>query len=424
MISLAIGAANRDPEFFVNPNKFDLNRGKTKILSFGFGPHYCIGAHLAKQEAKVGLELILNSFPEIRLSTFQKLKYRHSSHIRGLESLILTNKPKITVSLKEVQKKAIELIEKEQLPSGEFPTYEYYPNSPELEKKGWHIADSSPFVHSNIVGSLMNLKNIKFPKQIEKAVEFIVQKKEIGDVWRFWEIGEHKNNVPADIDDTAICSLVLKQKGIKLNNVELMLGNEKNGIILTWFLPQFKILFSKPSLAVKLWKERKYYQPTIDSKMLSENDFELGVMANALAYLGENKKTTKAIDYCIKKWESGNYNQFFYNNELVISFHLARAYYHGISAFKKLEKSILKNIQNNYNTFELTELILSGLILKYFKCDTDLRKRLQGKIIEITEEKSFEFPQFPYFTSKDRNYVAGSNCLVASWFLELSEEWV
>ena len=424
LISLAIGAANRDPEVFKNPSEFDLNRVKTKILSFGFGPHYCIGAHLAKQEARVGLELILNSFPDLRLATLQQFKYRHSSHIRGLVSLIVTTNSKIPTDLKEVKKKAVELIEKEQLPSGEFPTYEYYPNTPELEKKGWHIADSSPFVHSNIVSSLMNLKSIKFSTQIEEAVEFIMQKKETGDVWRFWEIGEGKNNVPADIDDTAICSLVLKQRGIKLNNVELMLGNEKNGIITTWFLPKFNNLFSKVNLTLKWWKERKYYQPTINSNMLSPNDYELGVIANALAYLGENEKTTKAIEHCIETWKTGSYNQFFYSNEIVISFHLARAYFHGVSDFNKLEGSIITNIQSNCNTFDLTELILSGLILKYFNSNSDLRRRIKGKIIEITGEEGFKFPHFPYFTSKDRNYIAGSNCLVASWFLELSEEWV
>ena len=423
-VSLAIGAANRDPREFSRPNEFIVDRKESKILSFGFGPHYCIGARLAKQEAKIALEQLLTTFSHLRLTHSEKITYRHSSHVRGIKQLNLRVDQVVKNDLSAARKNCIELLKKEQLSSGEFPTYEFYPNIPDLEAKGWHNTLPSPFIHANIANSLINLKQKTFSEEIKKAIEFIVEKKEKGDVWRFWELGPNRNNVPADVDDTALCSLVLKQNGVALHNNKLILSNQNKGNLYTWFLPEFNMIFSNPALALKWMKEKQYYQPTINSNMLSKEDYELGVMANVLAYLGENEETIELINGCIKSWKSKKYNTFFYNNEIVIAFHIARAYRHGIVSFKKLENEIVKEIQKGINRLEYTELILSGLILKYFENTSELSEQLKNKIMEITCEESFKFPHFAYFTSKDRNYVAGSNCLVASWFLDLSEEWV
>ena len=53
LVNVGIGAANRDPDFFENPNDFYLDRPKGRILSFGHGAHHCIGASLAKQETRI-----------------------------------------------------------------------------------------------------------------------------------------------------------------------------------------------------------------------------------------------------------------------------------------------------------------------------------------------------------------------------------
>jgi cytochrome P450 len=63
----AIVAANRDPEMFDDPNTFDVSRRPNTTMTFGFGQHFCLGAHLARAEMDVSLQVLLNRLPEMRL---------------------------------------------------------------------------------------------------------------------------------------------------------------------------------------------------------------------------------------------------------------------------------------------------------------------------------------------------------------------
>lgn len=63
-----LGAANRDPAFFPQPDRFDLQRpNANKHLSFAYGPHYCLGAPLALLEGEIGLSILLQRLPNLRL---------------------------------------------------------------------------------------------------------------------------------------------------------------------------------------------------------------------------------------------------------------------------------------------------------------------------------------------------------------------
>jgi cytochrome P450 len=85
-VFLMIGAANRDPEQFADPEAFDIGREDNRHLSFGNGIHYCLGAPLARIEAPVALNALVQRFPNIRLAT-DELKWGENIVLRGLTEL-------------------------------------------------------------------------------------------------------------------------------------------------------------------------------------------------------------------------------------------------------------------------------------------------------------------------------------------------
>jgi cytochrome P450 len=69
LITAVIGAANRDPDVFPDPDVFDLARTPNRHLGFGFGPHRCIGAQLARTEARIGFTRLFERLPNLALDT-------------------------------------------------------------------------------------------------------------------------------------------------------------------------------------------------------------------------------------------------------------------------------------------------------------------------------------------------------------------
>lgn len=83
-----ISAANRDPSVFPDPDRLDLGRADAAPLAMGFGPHYCLGAQLAKLELRVALTSVLKRFPGLRLAVDEsELAYRMETNVRALVSL-------------------------------------------------------------------------------------------------------------------------------------------------------------------------------------------------------------------------------------------------------------------------------------------------------------------------------------------------
>jgi cytochrome P450 len=83
---LLIGAANRDPAVFADPDRYDLNRDTSDLISFGAGRHYCLGANLARLEAQVALTEFARRVAryEIDASRAQRV---HSVSVRGFATL-------------------------------------------------------------------------------------------------------------------------------------------------------------------------------------------------------------------------------------------------------------------------------------------------------------------------------------------------
>lgn len=84
-----IGSANRDEAMFPNANRFDLDRQPNRHLAFGQGIHYCLGAPLARLEARITLTTMLKDIEMIRLAPQAELERLPSNLVFGLRSLPL-----------------------------------------------------------------------------------------------------------------------------------------------------------------------------------------------------------------------------------------------------------------------------------------------------------------------------------------------
>ena len=67
-VLFSVTTGNRDAEMFPNPDQFDIDQKRKPLLSFGMGPHFCIGSHLAKAELLVSLGRLLDRLPGLRLA--------------------------------------------------------------------------------------------------------------------------------------------------------------------------------------------------------------------------------------------------------------------------------------------------------------------------------------------------------------------
>ncbi|MDJ0787304.1 MAG: cytochrome P450 [Myxococcota bacterium] len=91
MVLINIGAANRDPEVFAEPDRLDITRSPNPHLAFGFGTHFCMGAPLARLEGRIAFDALLRRFPRLSLVD-ETPAYRPNPILRGLSRLELSTR--------------------------------------------------------------------------------------------------------------------------------------------------------------------------------------------------------------------------------------------------------------------------------------------------------------------------------------------
>lgn len=88
LVLAVIGSANRDANYFDNPDSLDIARENNKHLAFGQGIHYCVGAPLTRLEGQIALSTLVQRMPNLRLSIApEQLRWRGGFILRGLEAL-------------------------------------------------------------------------------------------------------------------------------------------------------------------------------------------------------------------------------------------------------------------------------------------------------------------------------------------------
>ncbi|TKS59366.1 MAG: cytochrome P450 [Nitrospira sp.] len=89
VVFLGLAAANRDPEQFAEPDRFDITRQPNKHVAFAVGPHLCLGAELARRELALGVAALCNRFPKLRFTNEPPERRYDSLMFRGFKSMPL-----------------------------------------------------------------------------------------------------------------------------------------------------------------------------------------------------------------------------------------------------------------------------------------------------------------------------------------------
>ncbi|MEX2221357.1 MAG: cytochrome P450 [Candidatus Rokuibacteriota bacterium] len=86
MVMPFLGAADRDPTQFPDPDRLDITRADNRHIAFGMGIHFCLGAPLARMEGQIAINTLLGRLPKLALAT-DRPAFRQSLTLRGLQSL-------------------------------------------------------------------------------------------------------------------------------------------------------------------------------------------------------------------------------------------------------------------------------------------------------------------------------------------------
>lgn len=87
LVLCLVGAGNRDPGMFVDPDRLDIGRPDVRPLSFGGGIHFCLGAQLTRIEGQEAIAGLIGRLPGLRLHDVDAPSWQPNFAIRGLREL-------------------------------------------------------------------------------------------------------------------------------------------------------------------------------------------------------------------------------------------------------------------------------------------------------------------------------------------------
>lgn len=238
-----------------------------------------------------------------------------------------------------------------QLPSGQFPvqaTSHYKPGSPVVD-------DASPFATSHIVYSLGFLPAADAQPMLDRALAYLRREMTGPGLWRYWNRDAEWEGrpifafIPADLDDTASHSSLLRHHGIAFpDNRHLLLHNrDREGRFYTWFVPR-----PRASADLRYWRavlgEVTLARLTVfwRTTEAAYDDVDAVVNANVLLYLGETPKTAPVVRWLARIVEEGREAESdkWYRDIFTFHYALSRCRLAGVHGFDHLRPLILDRL--------------------------------------------------------------------------------
>ena len=322
--------------------------------------------------------------------------------------------------MEKIIEPVVEFILSLQEADGSFPTYEAYPIV--NPAAGWtKLPVASPFITANILFSLLQLDSPNLNDAIYRGVKSLLASKEGIGFWRFWPLKSKQHPVPLDMDVTCMVLFILKRCGYSFDSDKVLLENKSaGGYFETWLGPRIS-MWPFPVVALSFLKDYQLTKPTQKLGYFSFDDKEPAVAANVLLHLGENRDTQPCINLTIDEVKTGFIPKQFYLDDIVVYYHIARAFANGVQSFKELGPVIAGRISSLFSSAGNIEddmlCVMAANVLLNFNLEIELAEKL---ISNITNGKSYPNNWYcsPYFCSKDHNFVSGAPALAAALFVE------
>lgn len=335
--------------------------------------------------------------------------------------------------MKEAQNaiyQGLQFLASRQLPSGQFPiqaTSHYKPGAPVAD-------DSSPFATSHIAHSLGFLAPADVQPMLGCALSYLRREMSRSGLWRYWNRdavwdGRRIHSfIPADLDDTASHSWLLRRHGIDFpdNRHLFLLNRDTLGRFFTWFVPR-----ACATADLRYWRavlgEVTVARLTVfwRTTEASYNDVDAVVNANALLYLGEMPETKPVVQWLARIVEEGREAESdkWYRDIFTFHYALSRCHHAGIGGFAHLREQIrdrlASEVHANGSVGENpmhTALALNTLC--NLGIDASFRKSAVSHLL-ATQAEDGSWPSAPYYYGGPKKLVSwGSRELSTGLCLE------
>lgn len=247
--------------------------------------------------------------------------------------------------------RGLAFLAKRQLPTGQFPiqaTSHYKPNSPVVD-------DASPFATSHVAYSLGFLPGGYVQPMLDRALAYLRREMTGPGLWRYWNRDAEWDGrrifsfIPADLDDTASHSWLLRRHGVAFpENRHLLLHNrDREGRFYTWFVPRLQatadLRYWRAVLGEVTLARLTVFWRTTEADY---DDVDAVVNANVLLYLGDTAEIAPVVRWLARIVEEGREAESdkWYRDIFTFHYALSRCRLAGIQGFDNLRPLILDRL--------------------------------------------------------------------------------